>query len=530
MIRRPAWCSILAAGLAAILLPVAAAAQAPQKVLRWGTNGEISTMDPHGAFSTANASLLGNIYESLVRHDRNLKFEPALATSWKIMAPDHWRFFIRSGVRFHDGSTLTGRDVVASLRRASLPDSPYLSATHMIKEAVLVDDMTVDVVLRGPYPVLLNDLAGVGILNERWMEKNEALQPSDPAKGRVVYTNMHTNGTGPFRLVSRQLDAETVLERFPDWWDKPVDKIDRVIFRPVVSDATRVAGLLSGQLDVIWPTPVPDIDRIRKEPSLRLVEGQDLRVMFLSFNVAPDHIPDGETKNPLVDRRVRQALTMAIDVESITSRIMRGLTKPIHTLVAPEIQGYDASLATPRATVDPDAARRLLAEAGYPSGFNLGLDCPTDRFVNAERVCQAIMSMWARIGVKVAFTSIRYPVYMAKFLAGKSDSFLLGWANTPQIDAFTMLNNVLHTKGGRSGTWNGGRYSDAELDQLTDRAAVEMDPARRQELLTKAFQIERRDFATVPLYREPLILAMRRGVDIPASPDGRMRLWLARME
>lgn len=529
LLRRLVRCVAVVGGLTGVMLSVAAA-QAPSKTLRWGNNGEVSTMDPHGAFSTANASLLGNIYETLVRHDRNLKFEPALATSWKIIAPDHWRFFIRSGVRFHNGAALTGQDVVASLRRASLPDSPYLSVTHMIKSVELVDDMTVDVMLRGPYPVLLNDLAGVSILNERWMEENNALTPSDPAKGRVTYTNMRTNGTGPFRLVSRQIDAETVLERFPDWWDKPVDKIDRVVFRPIVNDSTRVAGLLSGQLDLISPTPLPDIDRIRKEPSLRLMEAQDLRVVFLVFNVAPDHIPDGESKNPLTDRRVRQALTMAIDVGSITSRIMRNLTQPIHTLIAPEVQGYDASLATPRAAFDPDGARRLLTEAGYPAGFNLGMDCPVDRFVNAERVCQAIMSMWAKIGVKVSFTSMRYPVYMTKFLGGKSDTYLLGWANTPQIDAFSLLNNALHTKVGRSGTWNGGRYSNPDLDALTEQAAVEMDPARRQDLLTQAFRLERADFATVPLYREPMILAARRGVEVPASADGRMRLWLARMD
>jgi peptide/nickel transport system substrate-binding protein len=520
----------LAAGAVTLALAsLTVGAMAQSKVLRWGNNGEISTMDPHGAFSTANASLLGNIYESLVRHDRNLKFEPALATSWKVIAPDHWRFFIRPGVHFHDGAPLTGRDVVASLKRASLPDSPYLSATHMIKDAVLVDDMTVDVLLKGPYPVLLNDLAGVSILSAPWLEKHDAFEPSDPAKGRLTYTNMHANGTGPFRLVSRQVDSETVLERNPDWWDKPVDRIDRVIYRPLANDATRVAGLLSGQLDLISPTPLPDLDRIRKEAGYHLIEGQDLRVVFLAFNVAPDHIPDGESKNPLTDRRVRQALSMAIDVPGITSRVMRGQTKPIHTLIAPEIQGYDAALATPRVAYDPDGAKRLLAEAGYPAGFHLGFDCPTDRFVNSERVCQAITSMWSKIGVKVSFAAMRYPVYMAKFLNGKSDTFILGWANTPQIDAYTFLNNVLHTRTGRDGTWNGGRYSNPELDKVTERVAVEMDSAQRQRLITKAFQLERADFAAMPLYREPMVLAARRGVDVPLSPDGRVRLWLAKM-
>jgi peptide/nickel transport system substrate-binding protein len=260
-----------------------------------------------------------------------------------------------------------------------------------------------------------------------------------------------------------------------------------------------------------------------------VIEGQDLRVVFVVFNVAPDHVPDGDTKNPLTDIRVRKALSMAIDVQAITSRILRGLTKPIDTLIAPEIGGYDASLATPRTKYDPEGAKRLLAEAGYPSGFNLGFDCSTDRFVDSERVCQAITSMWSKIGVKVGFQTMRYPIYMSKFLGGKSDAYILGWANTPQIDAYTFLNNVLHTHSGRDGTWNGGRYSNPELDKLTERVAVEMDPAQRQKLITDAFSVERRDFATMPMYREPMVLAARRGVDVPLSPDGRMRLWLASM-
>jgi peptide/nickel transport system substrate-binding protein len=509
---------------------VTTVAEAQERVLRWGNNGEVSTMDPHGAFSTANASLLSNIYESLVRHDRNLKLEPALATSWQTIAPDHWRFNIRKGVVFHDGTPLTGRDVVASLKRASLPNSPYLSATAMIREAVLVDEFTVDVFLRGPYPVLLNDLSGVGILSERWMTENNALEPADPANGKTSYTTQHANGTGPFMLVSRQQDVVTVLKRFPGWWDKPEHNIDRVEYKPILNDATRLAALVSGEIDLITPTPVTAIDNLRRNPEIKVVEAQDLRVVFIGFNVAPDHLPDGATVNPLTNLKVREALASAIDVDLLTKQIMRGLTKPIHTLIAPEIQGYDAKLATPRTKFDPVRARQLLAEAGYPSGFSIGMDCPNDRFISSDKICEAIGAMWAKIGVKIGLSIMRYPIYMQKFMKGGSDIFILGWANTPQIDAYTMLNNVLHTRVGRAGTWNAGRYSSAAFDAVADKAGVEMDPARRQELIDKAFEIERADFATMPLYREPMILAMSKNLDIPASPDGKVRLWFARMK
>jgi peptide/nickel transport system substrate-binding protein len=509
-----------------VALPLMAGAQS----MRWGNNGEVSTMDPHGAFSTANASLLGNIYEGLVRHDRELRFEPALATGWEALAPDHWRFTIRQGVRFHDGSPMSAGDVVASLRRASLPNSPYTSVTHMIQSIEQSGEWAVDVRLRGPYPVLINDLAGISILSEAWMQRHDALQPADPARGRTAYTSQNTNGTGPFRLVSRTPDAETVLERFDDWWDRREHPLQRVVFTPVANDATRVAGLISGQLDVITPTPLQDLDRLRQSNGLRVIEAQDLRVMFLGFNVAAGHAVEGQPRNPLADVRVREALTRGLDVSGITQSVMRGLTQPIHTLIAPEIGGYDATLATPRVPHDPTGARRLLAEAGYPDGFQIGFDCPNDRFVNGERVCRAITSMWARIGVRANLNVMRYPPYMARFLNQQSDIFLLGWANTPQLDGFSILNNVLHTKNQRSGSWNAGGVSDPAFDAVAARAAVEMDLARRTALLTEAFTLERRAFWTVPLYREPMVIAMRRPFDMPASADGRMRFWMVRSD
>ncbi|WP_144299611.1 ABC transporter substrate-binding protein [Elioraea rosea] len=516
---------VLLASAALLAFPAAA-----QNTVRWGNNGEISTMDPHGAFSTANAAVLGNIYESLVRHDRDLKFEPALATSWTVVAPDHWRFEIRQGVRFHDGAPLTATDVVASLRRASVPNSPYASVTHMIREVDASGPFTVEVKLRGPYPVLLNDLAGVSILNDAWMRANDSTEPTDPARGRGGYTSLNANGTGPFRLVSRQPDSETVLDRWDGWWDRRTHNLDRVVFRPVANDATRVAALLSNQLDVITPTPVQDVDRIRQSPGAKVVEAQDLRVMFLGFNIAPDHSVEGQAKNPLADRRVREALARATDVEAITRGPMRGLTKPIHTLIAQEIQGYDAALQTPRVPHDPEGAKRLLADAGFAEGFTIGMDCPTDRFVNGDRVCQAVAAMWARVGVKVTLTTMRYPQYMQRFLNNRSDVFLLGWANTPQLDAFSILNNVFHTRTQRQGSWNAGRVSDAGFDALVERIAVEMDPAARQRLLTDAFRREREAIWTIPLYREPMVIAMRKGLDMPASADGRMRFWWARVE
>ena len=486
-------------------------------------------MDPHGVFSTANAALLGNVYDSLVRLDRNLAFEPALATAWVVMAPDHYRFTIRQNVRFHDGTLMTAADVVASLRRASVPNSPYASVTHMIKEVQQSGPDTVDVMLRGPYPVLINDLAGISILSEAWMKAHDALLPTDPARGTSGYANVNTNGTGPFRVVSRQLDSETVLEAFPDWWDKRERNVDRISFRPVPNDATRLAGLLSGQLDVVTPVPLQDAERLRQNPAITLVEAQDHRVMYFGFNVGPDHqTAAGAGPNPLADRRVREAMTMALDVPSITRAVMRGLTQPTHSMIAREITGCEPAQSVQRATYNQDGARRLLAEAGYPDGFTIGLECPVDRFVNGDRLCQAAAAMWARIGVKVTYSGMRYAAFMQRFMKPELDIYLMGWANTPQLDGFSILNNVFHTRNQRSGSWNAGRYSDPALDTLIGRAAVEMDLAKRTSLLTEAFAMERANFWAIPLYREPMLLASRKGFEVPAFADGRMRFWMAR--
>jgi peptide/nickel transport system substrate-binding protein len=525
MIRLPAR-RILAA--LALALGIQGGADA-QTTIRWGNNGEVTTMDPHGVFSTANAALLGNIYESLVRLDRNLAFQPGLATAWTVLAPDRYRFTIRQGVRFHDGTPMTAADVVASLRRASVPNSPYASVTHMIREVQQSGPDTVDVLLRGPYPVLINDLAGISILSEAWMKAHDSLLPTDPARGTAGFANVNTNGTGPFRQVSRQLDSETVLEAFPEWWDRREHNIDRISFRAVPNDATRLAGLLSGQLDVITPVPVQDAERLRQNPAVTLVEAQDLRVMYFGFNVGAAHqTAAGPGPNPLADRRVRQAMTMALDVPAITRAVMRGLTQPTHALIAREITGYEAAQAVQRAAYDLEGAKRLLTEAGYPDGFTIGLECPNDRFVNGDRLCQAAAAMWARLGVKIVYSSARYAAFIQRFLKQEPDLYLMGWANTPQLDGFSILNNVFHTRNQRSGSWNAGGYSDPAFDTLVDRIATEMDLTKRTGLLTEAFAMERANFWTIPLYREPMLLASRKGFDVPAFADGRMRFWLAR--
>ncbi len=521
---RPLRAALLGLGL---LAGITAACSTEAKTLRWSNNGDVTSMDPYAYYTTANASFLQNIYEPLVRLDKNLKFEPSLATSWEIVEPTRWRFKLRSGVKFHDGKALTADDVVASLQRAGHPNSPYRVAMTAVKEVSKVDDLTVDVIVSGPYPTLLNDLAAIFIMSKEWMEQNNTLQPVNPSKGEDSYASSHANGTGPFILKTRRPDAETILVANPNWWDKSDTNVTEVVFRPIRSDATRVSALLSGELDLITPAPLQDVDRLKSNENTKVVVGNDLRLILLGLNqrAAELNVSNVKGKNPLADPRVRKALHQAIDVNTLTSRIMRGLAVPTANLVAPQIQGYDPEISKVIAPFDVAAAKALLAEAGYPDGFEVGFDCPTDRYVNAEQVCQAITGMWSRIGVRAKLTVQTITPYLKKVLEGGADVYMLGWANSPQLDAYVMLNSVLHSKGGKFGAWNPGGYSNAKLDELTEKIAFELDMKKRQRMISEAFTIHRQEFGSIPLYLEPLVWAARKGVEVVQTSDNKVRLW-----
>jgi len=524
--------AITALAVVPALAAILAATTADAKTLRWGNQGDVLSMDPYAVYATINASFLQNIYEPLIRFDRNLKLEPSLATEWKTVGPTTWRFTLRPGVTFHDGSAFDADDVVASLKRASHPNSPYRPATHAIKDVRKVSELVVDVEMHTQYPILINDLSGVYMMDKEWLAKHNALEPYNPGKGGDSFTHLNANGTGPFILKSRRPDSETVLVVNPKWWDKPEHNLTEVIFKPVNADATRVAGLLSGELDLIVPAPLQDIERIRNAPNLQALVGDDLRVMYLGLNVGAPELFAGDIKgkNPLADKRVRQALYQAIDVDAIASRLMRGFAKATGAMVAPQIQGYDASLAPRAAPYDPEAAKKLLAEAGYPNGFQVGLGCPNDRFVNGEQMCQAVAAMWERVGVKTAYNPQPNSIYLKKMLAGEIDTFLIGWANTPQIDAYSILNNAIHTPSPRHGRWNPGKYSNPAVDKLIEDASIELDLEKRTKLMTEAFKLFKADYGAIPLYQEPLAWAAKKSVKVVLAPDNKMRLFFARID
>ncbi|HXH01986.1 MAG TPA: ABC transporter substrate-binding protein [Candidatus Competibacteraceae bacterium] len=508
-------------------LSLAAAQPVLANTLRWGQKADINSLDPYSAPSSFTLAVLHHIYEPLVRYNQEMKIEPALAVSWERLAPAIWRFKLRQGVKFHNGNPFTADDVVASIKRVSHPDSPLRGNLPAYKDVRKVDDYTVEIEVNGPYPLLLNDLTNIFILDHEWMVENNALNPVDPAKGQEGYATTHANGTGPFKLERRQPDARTDFVVNPHWWDKPQHNLTRIEFRPIASDATRVAALLSGEIDLTSDAPLQDLERLAKTPNLTVLEGPSLRTIMLGFNHRDElHASNVKGKNPLKDVRVRQALYQAINIEQINKKVLRGKARITGSLVAPEIPGYVEALNS-RLPYDPDAAKKLLAEAGYPDGFEVGMDCPRGSYVSDEEICLAIVSMWARIGVKANLTVQPRSLYDPKMLGGKTDIYMLGWATLPMLDAYSLLSQLLATKAGANGASNPNGYSNPKLDALTKQASVELDETRRRALMAEALQLAKDDIAMLPLHQQPLSWVVRKNVQVAQTPDNLVRLWYA---
>lgn len=516
---------LMVSAFVGVALAAAAVSMADAKTFKYAYAGDVRSLDPHSLTESFSISFLNSIYEGLVRYNDKLEVEPALATSWEVKAPDVMRYHLREGVKFHDGAEFDADDVVMSLTRATHPDSPIRGNLPALKSVTKVDKYTVDLNLTGPSPLLNNFLTNMQIMDSGWLEKNNAVHPVDSDKAQESYATTHTNGTGPFMLESRRPDAKTVLVVNPNWWDKPKHNLTRVEFSPITSDATRVAALLSGELDMIYPAPLQDVARINGTAKMKVLEGPELRLIMLQFNLK-DKLNDSDVSgNPFKDVKVRKAFYQSINMDLVKQKIMRGKSRNAGLLVAPEVPGYSAKEDV-RFPYDPEAAKVLLKDAGYPNGFTFAMNCPNDRYVNDEETCQAIASMAAKVGLKAKLTTETKNIHFQKTKANKSDVYMLGWATLPMLDTFSVMSALLATPdGGAYGTWNPGGYSNARIDELTKAVATELDEGKRRAMMTEALVIARDEVAILPLHLQPLSWAVRDGVHVVQAPDDKLRVW-----
>jgi peptide/nickel transport system substrate-binding protein len=518
---------LLLALVAALNLP-AVAQPAGAATIRWAAARDIGSLDPDSYGDTFTLAFLNHVYEGLVRYDAALQIEPALATSWEVLEPTRWRFHLRPGVHFQDGAPLTADDVVASLKRATDDLSPLKGNLPAFKDARAVDPLTVDMDLNTAYPLLLNDLTNIFIFSKPWLVANHAEAPTDFGKGIEGYATHAANGTGPFSVLSRATDQGTILVRNPAWWDKPQHNVDRIEFRPINNDATRIAALVSGQVDFTNAVPLQATQRLEGSPGVKLLLATELRTVFFALNYGAK-TQAGEP-NPLRDERVRRAMLMALDADGIRRSIMRGLSRTTGAIVAPAIPGYVPS-QDERPPYDPDAAKALLAAAGYPQGFGLSLVCSTDSYVSEEQLCTAASAMWAKIGVRITPTIGPRAVITPRRVAGEFDITTLGWANEPAIDALSILVQVVRSKQGASGIFNWGGWGQPEIDRLTDDASNELDRPKRLAMMQEALKIAHDRVLFLPLHQQPMAWATRDTVEsVSQLPDNKVRLWLTRLK
>jgi peptide/nickel transport system substrate-binding protein len=509
---------------AAVFCAVAAMSLgASAQTVRIANQGDALSMDPHSLNESLQLTVTGNVYEGLVGRNKDLSLAPALATSWKQTSPTVWRFELRRGVQFHDGTPFTADDVLFSFARTQVDGSDMKSYTNDFKEVRKINDYTIEIETKAPFPILPDVISLVYIMSKKWSETNQAARPVDRRKGIENAASFRANGTGPYRLRERQPNVRTTFVRNGNYWGKIEGNVSEVIFTPIGNDATRVAALLSGEVDVMEPVPVQDIDRINAAANARVLAGPELRTIFLGMDQKRDELlySNVKGKNPFKDKRVRQAFYQAIDIDGIKRTVMRGASNPTALMVGPGINGFTAE-QNKRLPYDADAAKKLLADAGYPNGFEVTMNCPNDRYVNDARICQTVAANLARIGVKINLAAETKGTYFPKILRRDTSFYMLGW--TPgTYDAHNALNALMacvDDKG--AGQFNLGSYCNPKVDQLTRAIQSETDKAKRAAMIKEAFDLHSADVGHLPLHQQALAWGLSKKVELVQLADNFM--------
>jgi peptide/nickel transport system substrate-binding protein len=501
----------------------AASSLTSAQTLRVANQGDALSMDPHSLNESLQLSVTNNVYEPLVGRNKDLSLAPALATAWKQTSPTVWRFELRKGVTFHDGTPFTADDVLFSFQRAAGDGSDMKSYTNDIKEVRKAGDSAIEIETKAPFPILPDVISLVFIMSKKWAETNQATKPVDRRKGIENAASFRANGTGPFRLRERQPNVRTTFSRNGSYWGKIDGNATEVIFTPIGNDATRVAALLSGEIDVMEPVPVQDVARVNASANARAITGPELRTIFLGMDQKRDELlySSVKGKNPFKDKRVRQAFYQAIDIEGIKRTVMRGASNPTALMVGPGINGFLPEL-NKRLPHDVEAARKLMAEAGYASGFTISMNCPNDRYVNDGQICEAVAANLSRINVKVNLQAETKGTYFPKVLRRDTSFYMLGW--TPgTYDAHNALNALMacvDDKG--TGQFNLGAYCNPKVDELTKKIQSETDKARRNAMIKEAFEIHSADIGHLPLHQQALAWGVSKKVELVQLADNFM--------
>lgn len=499
------------------------AMSANAETLRWARAGDALTLDPHAQNEGPTITLTRQIMEPLVARDMAGALVPALATEWgpSETNPNVWSFTLREGVTFHDGASFDSEDVVFSLNRAMSEESNYREVLASVAEARAVGPYTVEIVTKGPNPIMPNNLTNLLIIDKDWAETNGAVKVQDYEGGESTHAARNANGTGPYMLVTREPDVRTVMDRFDGYWgigQFPME-VSRIEFTPIQNPATRVAALLSGEVDFIQDVPVQDLARVNGTDGLDVRTAPQNRVIFFGMNQGDDDLDNDNVDgaNPFADVRVRQAMNMAINRDAIRQVVMRGQSQPAGVVLPPFVNGWTAELDQVPA-VDIDAAKALMADAGYADGFTIKLDCPNDRYINDEAICQAAVGMLAQIGVTVNLDAKPKAQHFPLINNLESDFYMLGWG-VPTYDSEYIFNFLVHSRGDEYGSWNNTRYTNPELDQAIEALAGETNLDVRNASIAEIWAQVQEDVLYLPIHHQVLNWGMQSKVDTVVDPE-----------
>ncbi len=505
-----------AAVLAFMLFP---ASQASATTIRIASQGDATSLDPHSHNESFTNYFLANVYEGLVGRDRDFQISGQLAESWEQVNDTTWVFELRPDVTFHDGSAFSAEDVVFSFDRALKESSNFKHVLASVDSYRAINDLTIEIVTTAPNPILLNDLLDLMIVDKQWAEANGAEEPINLQAEEKSFSATNANGTGPFAVSSRAQGEKTELVKYADYWNE-TGNIDKVEFTPINNASTLVSALLSGEVDLVMPLPLQDIARVESADGIKVVSSPEARTMYIGMDQWRDQIIESPVKgNPFKDLRVRQAFAHAIDAQAIIDRVMQGQATLATQYVMDKVNGFDPSLE--RLAYDPEKAKSLLAEAGYGEGLELTMDCSTDRYVNDGQICQAAVSLLARVGVKVNLIAQPKAQFFPKVIAPDfgTSFFLLSW--TPStMDSLNVFQNVLGSRDldNGQGAWNISGCSVPEADAIVEKAAVTMDADARIAMLREAMALMVENVCLVPLHVQQLVWGAAENIDIVQHP------------
>jgi peptide/nickel transport system substrate-binding protein len=514
--------SLLPSGLLAAALALGAAA-APAQTLRWASQGDPQTMDPHSQNESMTNMMNGQVYEGLIGRDKKLGLAPALATEWTQLSPLVWRLKLRPNVKFHDGTPFTADDVVYSIIRGQQPTSQINNYASQVGTPKKIDDLTVEFQLAAPNPIFLEHLASpLWMMSKSWSEQHKVTKPLDFKNREESYTSMNANGTGPYMLVSRAPGTRTNYKRNPNYWGKIEGNVQEIVFTPIANDATRLAALVSGEIDFVLDPAPRDVARLRNTAGVKIVDGPENRIVFIGMDQGRDELlySSVKGKNPFKDLRVRRALYHAVDIETMKTKLMNNQSFPTGGLTPSPLGSYNDPEIEKRLPYDINLAKKLMVEAGYPDGFEVQLDCPNNRYINDEEICVALAGMWAQLKVKVKVSAMPRATYFPKLEKYDFSMYMLGWGGGV-TDAEPTLTPVLRNNIGEKGIgfYNYGRAKNDEATKLAEQSSVEPDLKKREALVKSALKAFKDSVIVIPLHRQVIPWAARNNISVVHRAD-----------